>query len=302
MMRKPIITRLAGVWRRFRLYILVQVVTLISTTALGMGWPPQHLWRAVTAGILVSVSMTLFVWTRHPKDFEATLARLGRHAPWWPEVWFAASFGGLAVLGLFPHLPPLRLITDLIGVPTGGWVWGCGLMLGSLIVTLGFLFTLSPELRAIGYSAVLFLMAGLAGIGAPWGGDELFVMLGVACHIFFGMFVGWEVAKQAQPGETVGVAIVNIVRRGRGKHRFGVPDEEWFKTCYEASKLLAEGFTWEEVTSRLYVKEKTLRRWLEVYESIRRDLHAGDPPETVAQRYNRSLPVLFRYLRRLSER
>jgi hypothetical protein len=302
MMRKPIITRLAGVWRRFRLYILVQVITLISTTALGMGWPPQHLWRAVAAGILVSVSMTLFVWTRTTKDFEATFAWLDRHAPWWPEVWFAASFGGLVVLGLSPHLPPLRLITDLIGVPTGGWAWGYGLVLGSLIVMLGFRFTLSPEQRAVGYSAVLFLMAGLAGIGAPWGADELFVMLGAACHIVFGMDLGWEVAKQAQPGETVGVAIVNIVRRGRGKHRFGVPDEEWFKTCYEARKLLAEGFTWEEVTSRLEVSEKTLRRWLEVYDAIRRDLLAGDPPETIAQRYNRSPAVLNRYLRRLSER
>jgi hypothetical protein len=174
--------------------------------------------------------------------------------------------------------------------------------MGSLIVTLGLRRPLSPQLRAVGYSAVLFLVAGMAGIGAPWGIDRPLVMLGASCHMSFGMLLGWEIAKQAQPGETVGEAIVNIVRRGRGKHRFGVPDEEWFKTCYEASKLLAEGLTWEEVTSRLEVREKTLRRWLEVYDAIRRDLLAGDSPETIAQRYNRSLPVLRRYLRRLSER
>ncbi len=301
-MRKPIITRLAGVWRRFRLYILVQVITLISMTALGMGWPPQHLWRAVEAGILVSVSVTLFVWTRNTKDLEATFAWLDRHAPWWPEAFFAASFGGLVVLGLFPHLPLLRLITDEIGVPTGGWAWGYGVVMVILIVTLGLRRPLSPQLRFGGYSAVLLLVAGMVGIGASWGADELFVMLGAVILMTFGMVLGWEVAKQAQPGETVGEAIVNIVRRGRGKHRFGVPDEEWFKTCYEASKLLAEGLTWEEVTSRLDVREKTLRRWLEVYDAIRRDLLAGDPPETIAQRYNRSLLVLRRYLRRLSER
>jgi hypothetical protein len=301
-MRKPIITRLAGVWRRFRLYILVQVITLISTTALGMGWPPQHLWRAVAGGILVSVLMALVVWTTTPKDYKATFAWLDRHAPWWPEVWFAASFGGLVVLGLSPHLPPLRLVTDVIGVPTGDWAWGYGPVLGILIVTLGLRRTLSPAIRAEGYSAVLLLVAGMTGIGAPWGVDGLTVMLGALGHMSFGTLLGWEIAKQAQPGETVGEAIVNIVRRGRGKHRFGVPDEEWFKRCYEASKLLAEGFTWEEVTKRLNVKGKTLRRWLEVYDAIRRDLLAGDPPETIAQRYNRSLPVLTRYLRRLSER
>jgi len=301
-MRKPIITRLAGAWRRFRLYILVQVITLISMTALGMGWPPQHLWRAVEVGILVSVSVTLFVWTRNTKDLEATVAWLDRHAPWWPEAFFAASFGGLVALGLFPHLPLLRLLADEIGVPTGGWAWGYGLVMGSLIVTLGLRRALSPKLRAGGYFAVLFLVAGMAGIGAPWGADELIVMLGALYHIAFGMVVGWEIAKQAQPGETVREAIVNIVRRGRGKHRFGVPDEEWFKTCYEASKLLAEGLTWEEVSRRLDVKEKTLRRWLEVYDAIRRDLLAGDLPEAIAQRYNRSLLVLRRNLRRLSER
>jgi hypothetical protein len=294
-MRKPIITRLAGVWRRFRIELIGVLLSWTALAVLWVAWPPREsVWPIQEIlWLLPAAAIWLFVWLAGTKRFKSTVAWLSRHAAWWPEVGFVFLLG-----------VPLVLMASTF--PLGGefvvsqpsLVLGTSLGLGSFVFW--FLRTLPPSTRGTGYIATIALVTGMAIPSSKLAPGLL--LLGTLGWMGVGISLGFELGKRAQPGETPIQAVTRIVRQGRGRYRFGVTDEEWFKTCYEASKLLAEGLTWEEVISRLDVREKTLRRWLEVYEAIRRDLLAGDSPETIAQRYNRSLPVLRRYLRRLSER
>jgi hypothetical protein len=291
----PIITRLAGVWRRFRIELIGVFLSWTALTALWVAWPPREsVWPIQkTLWLIPAAAIWLFVWLAGTKRFKGTVTWLSRHAPWWPEVGFVFLLG--ALLALTASTFPLG---GTFVVPQPSLAIGTSLGLGSFVFW--FLRTLPPSTRGAGYIATITLASGMGLTSSKLAPGLL--LLGTLGWMGVGMSLGFELGKRAKPGETTIQAVTRIVRQGRGRYRFGVTDEEWFKTCYEASKLLAEGFTWEEVTNRLDVKEKTLRRWLEVYEAIRRDLLAGDPPETIAQRYNRSLPVLTRYLRRLGER
>jgi len=289
-MRKLILPHLAGVWRRFRIELIGVLLSWAALAVLWVAWPPRgSVWPVQEAlWLLPAAAIWLFVWLAGTKRFEGAVTWLSRHAAWWPEVGFVFLLGTLLVL-MASKFPPGAEFVLAVGTSLG---------LGSFVFW--FFRTLPPSTRGAGYIATITLATGMAI--PPSKLAPALLLLGVLGWMGFGMSLGFELGKRAQPGETPIKAVARVVRQGRGRYRFGVPDEEWFKTCYEASKLLAEGITWEEVSRRLDVKEKTLRRWLEVYEAIRRDLLAGDPPETIAQRYNRSLPVLTRYLRRLSER
>jgi hypothetical protein len=294
-MRKAIIPYLAGIWRRFRIDLIGVLLSWVAYAVLWVAWPPREpLWPVQEVlWLLPAAAIWLFVWLAGTKRFKGTVTWLSRHTPWWPEVGFAFLLGTL--LAIMTSTFPLG---GEFVVSRPSLVLGTSLGLGSFVFW--FLRTLPPSTRGAGYIATIALVTGMAIPSSKLAPGLL--LLGTLGWMGVGISLGFELGKRAQPGETPIQAVTRIVRQGRGRYRFGVTDEEWFKTCYEASKLLAEGFTWEEVTSRLNVKEKTLRRWLEVYNAIRRDLLTGDPPETVAQRYNRSLPVLTRYLRRLSER
>jgi hypothetical protein len=290
-MRKAIIPHLAGVWRRFRIDLIGVLLSWVACVVLWVAWPPRGSVWPVQEALWLSPAAAIWVFVRltGTKRFKSAVTWLSRYTPWWPEAGFVFLLGVLLVSafslgGAFVVSRPSLAI-------------GTGLGLGSFVFW--FLRTLPPSTRGAGYIATITLATGMAIPSSELAPGLL--LMGVLGWMGVGISLGFELGKRAQPGESPIQAVTRIVRQGRGRYRFGVPDEEWFKTCHEASKLLAEGFTWEEVTNRLDVKEKTLRRWLEVYDAIRRDLLAGDPPETVAQRYNRSLPVLRRYLRRLSE-
>jgi hypothetical protein len=294
-MRKAIIPHLAGVWRRFRIDLIGVLLSWVAYAVLWVAWPPREpLWPVQEVlWLLPAAAIWVFVRLTGTKRFKSTVTWLSRHTPWWPEAGFVFLLGTLLVL----MASTLPLGGEFV-VSRPSLAIGTSLGLGSFVFW--FLRTLPPSTRGAGYIATIALATGMAIPSSELAPGLL--LLGTLGWMGVGISLGFELGKRAQPGETPIQAVARIVRQGRGRYRFGVHDEEWFKTCYEASKLLAEGFTWEEVANRLDVRAKTLRRWLEVYEAIRRDLHAGDPPETIAQRYNRSLPVLTRYLRRLSER
>jgi hypothetical protein len=296
-MRKTILTRLADVWRRFRVELIGVLLSWAALAVLWTAWPPPReplreplLSTQGVLWLLTAAAIWLFGWLAGTKRFKGTVTWLSRHAPWWPEVGFVFLLGTLMASKFF--------LGGEFVVFRPSLAIGASLGLGSFVFW--FLRTFPPSVRGAGYVATVALATGMALSSSELAPSLL--LLGALGWMGVGMNLGFELGKRAEPGETPIEVVARVVRQGRGRYRFGVPDEEWFKTCYEARKLLAEGLTWEEVTSRLEVREKTLRRWLEVYDAIRRDLATGDPPETVAQRYNRSLPVLTRYLRRLSER